>query len=93
MQNYVLYLFYSKQHSQHPRSYKSRELKNKMDRVTEKLAVKGSKERVIQLISRKVGKESKKKMFKRRNWSTKKCESNNDTITEELVSSSGNIPI
>lgn len=64
-----------------------------MDRVTEKLAVKGSKERVIQLISRKVGKESKKKMFKRRNWSIKKCESNNDTITEELVSSSGNIPI
>ena len=64
-----------------------------MDRVTEKLAVKGSKERVIQLISRKVGKESKKKIFKRRNWSIKKCESNNDTITEELVSSSGNIPI
>ena len=56
------------QHWQHAKNYKNQELGNKMESDTEHSTVQDSKDREINLISRKVWRKIKEKVFKRRNW-------------------------
>lgn len=64
----MLYLIHSNQYSQHPKSYKNKKPGNKMEGNTENSTVQGTKNSEVELISSKVWRKRKEKVFKRKNW-------------------------
>ena len=70
---HVLYLIPCNQHLQHPKNYKNQKFGNKIKGDTEDSIAQGSKDREIELISRKVSK--KRKGIQLNKLSDTQCES------------------
>ena len=62
-------------------------IRNKMEGNTKDSTVQDSKDREIDLISRKVWRKIKSKVFKRRSWLINNVKRNINTVAEELLSS------